>query len=342
MQDATEARSRSPDPDTSDKDDDNDNTASNLTVTNRINQLSAHGAELQDSVEGLRDQLSSIDDRFQRFDTRLDNIMNVITEFNRNRVEPRRESTPASDHGTIPPARILEHFLSWIEADSTLLTNVVHGKLENKDLIKLLPEEHRPKGRNHGTGILLNASGQMTMINESSANEKDFPDFNRIVYVLTVYGAVRDMYDTDHTGIGTGILLHIMRLTRWYQIDAFPLSAVRGYFLAHFRKHQKSTDPLVWMRIDSELHANYIRHPAPTAIALSSLHTGTNPRGSSRPSSPSKPRYTGINSDICINFNTEGKGCSWKACQRSHTCSNCQSDKHPQFSCKKPAAGVKL
>jgi hypothetical protein len=341
MQETIEVRSQSPDPDAindgSDKDDD-DNPASNLT--NRINQLSAHGAELQNSVEGLRDQLSTIDDRFQQFDTRLNNIMNAITAFNRNRVEPRQESTPAGDHGTIPPARILEHFLSWIEADSTLLTNIVHGKLENKDLIKLLPEEHRPKGRNHGTGILLNASGQMTMINESSANEKDFPDFNRIIYALTVYGTVRDMYDTNHTGIGSGILLHIMRLTRWHQIDGFPLSAVRGYFLAHFRKHQKSTDPLVWMRIDSELHANYIRHPAPTAIALSSLHT--NPRGFSRPSSPSKPRSTGTNSDICINFNTEGKGCSWKACQRSHTCSNCQSEKHPQFSCKKPAAEGKL
>ena len=110
MQDTLEVRSQSPDPDTSDKDD--NNSASNPTVTDRINQLSAHGAELQDSVEGLRDQLSSIDDRFQRFDTRLDNIMNAITEFNRNRVELRRESTPASDHGTIPPARILEHFLS--------------------------------------------------------------------------------------------------------------------------------------------------------------------------------------------------------------------------------------
>jgi hypothetical protein len=263
MQDTIEVHSQSPEPDAMDDGDDmddNNNPASNLTVTDRINQLSAHGAELQDSVEGLRDQLSTIDDRFQCFDSRLDNIMDAITEFNRTRVEPRQESTPVGDHGTIPPARILEHFLSWIEADSTLLTNIVHGKLENRDLIKLLPEEHRPKGRNHGTGILLNASGQMTMINESSANENDFPDFNRIIYALTVYGTVCDMYDTDHTGIGSGILLHIMRLTRWHQIDGFPLSAVRGYFLAHFCKHQRSTDPLY----GCELTASYM----PTTSAI--------------------------------------------------------------------------
>ena len=100
MQDTIEVRSQSPDPDAindgSNMDD--NNPASNLTVTDRINQLSAHSAELQDSVEGLHDQLSNIDDCFQRFDTRLDNIMNAITEFNRTRVEPRRESTPASDH----------------------------------------------------------------------------------------------------------------------------------------------------------------------------------------------------------------------------------------------------
>ena len=81
MQDAIQVRSQSPDLDASDKDD-NNNSASNLTVTDRINQLSSHGAELQDSVEGLRDQLSTIDDRFQCVDTRLDNIMNAITEFN--------------------------------------------------------------------------------------------------------------------------------------------------------------------------------------------------------------------------------------------------------------------
>jgi hypothetical protein len=80
MQDTIEVHSQSLETNIGDKDD--DNSASNLTVTDRINQLSAHGAELQDSVEGLRDQLSSIDDCFQQFDTRLDNIMNAITEFN--------------------------------------------------------------------------------------------------------------------------------------------------------------------------------------------------------------------------------------------------------------------
>ena len=334
-----EVLSESPEPDVisidSDKYD-NDNPVNQLA--NRIEQLSAHGAELQDSVEGLRNQFSSIDHRFQSIDTRLDNIVDALHEFNNTRTEPRAERREDSNgtpyHGTTPPAKILEEFLSWIETDSTLLTNIVYGKLENKDLIKLLPEEDRPKGRNHGTGILLNTSGQMTMINESTVNEKDFPDFGRIVYALTVYGAIRDMYDTDHTGIGTGIFLHIKRLTRWHQIDGFPLSAVRAYFLAHFRKHQRSKNPLVWIQVDSELHANHIRHPAPTA-----LHTNT--KGPSRPSSPSKlPRPA--NSDVCINFNTEGKGCTWKACQRTHICSNCQSDKHPQFLCKKPAAAVKL
>ena len=195
---------------------------------------------MQDSIEGLWDQFSSIDHWFQSINTRLDNIVDALHEFNRTCAEPCTEPCRASntlDHGTTPPAQILEEFLSWIETDSTLLTNIVCGKLKNKDLIKLLPEEDRPTGRNHGTSILLNTSGQMTMINESTANEKDFPDLSHIIYALTVYGAIRDMYDTDHTGIGIGIFLHIKRLTRWHQIDGFPLSAVQAYFLSHFRKH---------------------------------------------------------------------------------------------------------
>jgi hypothetical protein len=145
--------------------DDEDNRENNENLAGRIEQLSTHGAEMQDAVDGLRNQLSTMSDRFHSLDSRLDTIVSFPAGETQqiHLSPPGREPLRGADspeYGTTPPAKILEEFLSWIETDSTLLTNIVHGKLENKDLIKLLPEEDRPKGRNHGTGILLNTSGR--------------------------------------------------------------------------------------------------------------------------------------------------------------------------------------
>jgi hypothetical protein len=60
--------------------------------------------------------------------------------------------------------------------------------MEVKDLLKLIPEEDRPKGRKliHA-GFLLDTSGMIMTVNESTAFEKDFPNFELIVYALTMY-----------------------------------------------------------------------------------------------------------------------------------------------------------
>jgi hypothetical protein len=223
---------------------------------------------------------------------------------------------------------LAEH-LSWIDNDQTFLNNIVHGKMEVKDLLKLIPEEDQPKGRKlTHTGFLLDTNGTITTVDESGAFDKDFPNFELIVYALTMYGAIRSLFDVDHTGIGTGIFIHIKNLTRWHRINGFPLTAVRSYFIAHFCKHQRSKDPSAWINTDFELHANYIRHSTPQQF----LQTA-------RPTSPSKIPRTGNASDVCINFNTEGKGCSWVLCQRKHVCSNC-GDKHAKHQCSKKSATV--
>jgi hypothetical protein len=207
----------------------------------------------------------------------------------------------------------------------------MHGKMEVKNLLKLIPEEDRPKGRKlTHAGFLLDTSGMITTVNESTAFEKDFSNFELIVYALTMYGAIRTLFDVDHTGIGIGIFIHINNLTRWHRINSFPLNAIRSYFVAHFRKHQRSKDPSTWINTDFELHANYIRHSAPQQF-LQTTH----------PPSPSKIPHTGSSADVCINFNTEGKGCTWVLCQRKHVCSNCGDNKHAKQQCSKKLSLVK-
>ena len=178
-------------------------------------------------------------------------------------------------------------------------------------------------------GFLLDTSGTITTVDESTAFEKDFPQFGIIIYALTTYGAIRTLFDVDHTGIGAGIFVHVKNLTRWHHVNGFPLGAVRSYFVAHFRKHQRSKDPSVWMNIDFELYANHIRHTAPQFLQPS------------RPNSPSKMPRTGNPADVCINFNTEGKGCTWGLCQRKHVCSNCGDNKHARQQCTKKPSSVK-
>ena len=112
MRDAIEIHSQSPDPDTNDGGDKGDYYNAENGLTNRVNQLSAHHTELQNAIDGIYDRFAIMNDRFQSFDSRLDNIMNAITEVNQTRVEHRREFTSTNAYGTIPPAQILEHFLS--------------------------------------------------------------------------------------------------------------------------------------------------------------------------------------------------------------------------------------
>jgi hypothetical protein len=149
--------------------------------------------------------------------------------------------------------------------------------LKCKDLITLLPEEDRPKGRPAGAGLgagfHINPAGVLSAIpggSSMAAFEKDFPDFYTANQVLATYGAIRDMYDQDNLGIGGAILLYIKLLTRWIKNDCYEWCHVRAYFMAHFRKYQASNNPRDWINIDSQLFLTHIKlsniptHSSPT------------------------------------------------------------------------------
>jgi hypothetical protein len=55
----------------------------------------------------------------------------------------------------------------------------------------------------------------------------------------------------------------------------------------------------------------------------------------------SKIPCTGSSADVCINFNTKGKGCTRALCQRKHVCSNCGDNKHAKQHCLKKLSLVK-
>ena len=308
----------------------NEEEETDHTLADQVLQLREHGTDLENAVNDIRDQLHIADRNHQTLDSKLENILAYLQD-NPHRNEdssinsPRRETRSGNS-----PTSVLAEHLSWIDNDQTFLNNIVHGKMEVKDLLKLIPEEDRPKGRKlTHAGFLLDTSGTITTVDESTAFEKDFPNFELIIYALTMYGAIRSLFDVDHTGISTAIFIHIKNLTRWYRINGFPLSAIRSYFIAHFRKHQRSKDPSVWNNTDFELHANYIRHSAPQFLQPT------------RPTSPSKIPRIGSSTDVCINFNTEGKGCTWVLCQRKHVCSNCGDNKHSKQQCSKKLPVVK-
>src|SRR5436309_8761337 len=101
--------------------------------------------------------------------------------------------------------------------------------MEVKDLIKLIPDEHRPKGRSTITGLASGihfdgTTGQTTLVTEGSTYEKDFPDFPTLNYALTVYASIRSLYDKDQAGFGFAINAYIKTLTKWYKNDGLQSS----------------------------------------------------------------------------------------------------------------------
>lgn len=295
-------------------------------LATQVNHLASDAARTHAALDEVRERLDEWTGRIEAFDQRFDTLTELL-QNNANSATTRGQglpAVPALTNGTTPREFVSKH-LSWI--DQTLLSNIVSRKLEIKDLVRLIPEEDRPKGRSTAglsAGFHIDVTGKTTIVSESTvAFDKDFPDFPTVIYALSIYGAIRGLYDIDNTGIATGIFLHIKRLTRWHKIDNFQWKYIRAYFIAHFRTYQTSDNPLDWMNTDLQLFAAHIRSTEPTQ------------QQPMIPTSPTKgPRKGQSNDAFCINYNTEGKGCSWKSCSRPHICSTCGGD-HPSYKCKK-------
>lgn len=173
-------------------------------------------------------------------------------------------SGPLLNQGNNPIQFISTNF-PWLTMGPTFLEKIISRRMEVKDLVKLLPEEHRPsiKGRSPlglPSGFHIDAATEKaTIVRETSTTfEEEFPNIGTLIYALSVYGAIRDVFDTERVGFVPAIFAYIRNLTMWYNNDNFDWESIRSYFIAHFRKHQTATDPKVWSEVDVQLHATYI------------------------------------------------------------------------------------
>jgi hypothetical protein len=285
-------------------------------LASTVHNLAANAAEAQDAIQDLQDKFRKLEDNITQ---KIDSLTQALsTSLAGTRADP--QASPSNGNN---PRLLIQSHLPWI--DQSLLANVIALKLDVKDLVRLLPVEDRPKGR---SATLPNSlaldpkTGKWTATDDAPVSfDKDFPDFDTLLYVLSVYGTIRTTYDADGIGIGPAIFLYIKLLTRWVLIDKFQFGHIRAYFVAHFRKYQASTDPLDWINVDIQLFTAHIR-PPPT----SQQHSLNN-----RPAAKKPTREA----TVCNNWNTEGKGCTWEKCIRMHLCSNCGSKDHPTYRCTK-------
>ena len=312
--------------------DEEPNTGPQKTLTRQETITAIHN--ITSDLFVLRD---AINQNQQTVTSQLAEIIKAVKTKDNGRPELETRASPESDvtaddiqagavnstNGTPLHAFIQEHF-EWI--DQALLINIVSKKMEIKDLIKLIPEEDRPsKGRptaGLATGIHIDtASGKVQAVGESlNTHEKDIPDLKILLYILSIYGAIRSLYDIEHTGIGAAIIYFTTHLIKWDRVDGYQFKHTRAYFIGHFRKYQRSSNSNDWMKIDEQLFIKHMRSPLETTPF---------------PSSPNKRRDTGSSQpQTCRNYNDEQKGCSFPTCYRRHICSTCNDD-HPAFKCPK-------
>jgi hypothetical protein len=298
--------------------------------------LRSHATESQDVVDELRSRLDHYGDNINDLTTQVRQLVQAL------QVSVPGITTAPSTASASGPSRLGTNPLSFVEAhmawvDSNLVTNIVSRKLDPKELILLLPLEERPNKRaGQRSHIQIdNTTGLMftTPDDTPTAFDKDFPTVEYLVYALSVYGAIRGLYDIDNTGIGPAIFLHIKKIVRDAAIAKYEWKSIVAYVIAHFRKHQKSSNPLDWVNTDSELFLQHIKasqNPVSTASRSPAKATQALPSRLPRP-----------NNEVCINFNTADKGCTWASCQRKHVCLDCGKADHKQYQCRKGKAQSK-
>ena len=293
------------------------------TLENLNDAVNSLSADTQDCIEQLRESITHVAEETNSSIASINDRLEALTAALSANLQPKLTLNGGTGANGKNPLPFLQSHLPWI--DQSTLTNLVSGKMEVKDLLRLIPAEDRPRGRTTAIpgSISFDSQTGLKWVPPDDAPttfDKDFPDFNTCLYTLTVYLAVRTLYDVDNTGIGPAIALYIKQLTRWVLIDKFSWHHVRAYFVSHFRKYQTSTDPLSWINIDIQLFTAHIRPSGTSNI----------PSSTSCPPGKKPPKETAI----CINWNTQGKGCNWGQCARLHHCSTCGSTEHPSYKCK--------
>lgn len=298
----------------------NDSSLSALTDT--VSHLTANAAEAQDNIDALREDLLQHSSEVRALHDKFDSLAEALKASVPGINNPAF-AQPTRAQAGIPPLAFIEKHLGWVT--QSLLSNIVACKMEPKDLILLLPEEDRPN-RKAATRTNLHfdaQAGKLVTVDEPYTTfDKDFPSLEYLIYALTVYGTIRALYDSDNIGISAAIFLHVKRITRDALINKYDWRSIVAYTIAHFRKHQKSSDVLDWINADSELFLSYIKAPQNPVAAVpnrSPAKTNTRPATSQ--------------DHICRNYNTLGKGCTWAGCMRKHICLTCSLPGHPAYNC---------
>jgi hypothetical protein len=291
--------------------------------------LDLEASDTQDSIEQLRESMTRMDAKVEETLSDITQQIQALTAALSDRTQaPSSSSTSTGTINGTDPQTFLQAHLPWV--DQSTLTSLVAGKLDVKDLIRLIPVENRPRGRATaipGTISFDGRTGKWIQSEEApNTFDKDFPDLNTALLALSVYGSICALYDVDKTGIAPAIFLYIKQLVHWVLIDKFSWYHVRAYFIAHFRAHQASTDPLSWVHTDPQLFIAHIR-----SGSSSSAHNSASSSHGLAPPDPKAPKKEAV---VCNNWNTQGKGCTWNLCARLHQCSTCGSSAHPSFKCR--------
>ncbi len=267
--------------------------------------MQAEVAEVKSIQEGTLNVLEEIKERLESLETNIAAATTIP-------VTPALKTSQGLNGMT--PSQVMQVYLPWVDAST--LANVISLDLDVAHFIKLIPRKERPKGQaNAGmaSGVHIDGeTGKTSIINESNVQyEKQFPDYQTLINALTVYGAIRDLYDTDDLGFGCAITLYIRQLTYWTKHHNW--SSILSYFVSHFDKYQSSKDPHMWIDVDVQL---FTQHMTKDTID---------------PPIPTKNKPIAKTSAVCKNWNT--KGCSWKTCTNLHVCQDCRSPNHTASQC---------
>jgi hypothetical protein len=298
-------------------------------LTSAVAALRSNAQESQDAVDEIRTQLHQYGNDIHDLGDQVRNLVEALKASVPGITKAPSTAPMTGSIGTNPLSFIEEH-LPWVE--SSLVTSIVAGKLDPKELILLIPLEDRPNKRGGQRSNLLydQLTGTFATVNDTpTAYEKDFPSVEYLVYALTVYGTIRGLYDVDRTGISPAIFLHIKRVVRDSVIGNYEWKTIVGCVIAHFRKYQKSPNPEVWITTDTELFFAHIKVAHNPVSAPASRSPAKGPQASSQQSRLPRPDPS---SEICKNWNNAG--CSWAACTRKHICSECRLPGHKQSQCQ--------
>jgi hypothetical protein len=313
-------------------------------LVNQVIILTNANDETNKRLDSLTNANDETHKRLDSLTKGLERLTNALTD----RMEPAvPNSNPITAGPTDPraaygktPQEILANQVSWLT--ESFIIEVISRKLEIKDLIKLLPEEERPKGRTvpHGAGVFFDMTSKTTTITEggATAHDKDIPDLTTLLSILNIYGLLRTIYDQDNTSVGAAIFLYQKTLLKWYKHDRYTFSSIRAYVIAHFRQYQTSDDPYAWMRVDTQLFmAHLVRATPPNETSNSHRdNQPSNKRFNFHAQQGGQPKGFGPEAanTICINYNNPIKMCRWTQCPRQHICETCGGG-HAAYRCNK-------